>query len=195
MACSLKSVPRSTDVLLRAWKFIKCASDWWAKVSGSRLRSVLTGTFAVAVSGRASDGCSSSLSSDVELVVTILFFVKEARCSSSNLQHMKTHPPATTVIGGMRLVRASDYVLPAVIPRRPHRWADVWRDLYYDYLRSPEWWRKRNLVVAQSNGICQCGRPVDDVHHLTYDRVFEEDLDDLVGLCRQCHLRCHGIEF
>ena len=30
-----------------------------------------------------------------------------------------------------------------------------------------------------------------DVHHATYERLFDELLCDLVSLCRDCHNKCH----
>ena len=115
----------------------------------------------------------------------------------SNFLYMETKPKAVFILHGMRFIKASDYVVPTVKPRRPYNWSDLWRDLYHDYLRSWEWREKRRIVLARCNGICQCGAPVQDVHHLSYDHVFQEELVDfseLVGFCRRCHQRAHGID-
>lgn len=94
----------------------------------------------------------------------------------------------------IRFVKASNYELPAVKPRRPYTWQDAWNDLYHAYLRSPVWRAKRTAAVHACNGLCSCGKPVDDVHHLTYDHVFNEPLHDLLAVCRACHQRLHGID-
>lgn len=34
-------------------------------------------------------------------------------------------------------------------------------------------------------------RPATEVHHLTYERVFQEHPSDLLAVCRQCHAEIH----
>jgi 5-methylcytosine-specific restriction endonuclease McrA len=74
---------------------------------------------------------------------------------------------------------------------------------YKIYLQSPAWQQKRNAVIARSVagdtnanvhlGKCErCGyRPwrtgVLQVHHLTYEHIFAERLDELILLCPHCH--------
>lgn len=70
---------------------------------------------------------------------------------------------------------------------------------YTAYLSSEEWASKRRLVLARCRGLCEaCGAMVEEaeveVHHLTYERVGEELLDDLIGLCPGCHRRAHQRE-
>jgi hypothetical protein len=50
--------------------------------------------------------------------------------------------------------------------------------------------------LQRCNNICErCGKyPVEDIHHLTYARVYHEDLADLQGLCTDCHGFVHGYE-
>ena len=68
----------------------------------------------------------------------------------------------------------------------------VYQD-YRAYLDSPEWYDLRQSVIRR-DGHCQsCGGAIEDVHHLTYERLFNEHLEDLVGLCRPCHAAVHGI--
>lgn len=64
---------------------------------------------------------------------------------------------------------------------------------YQDYLSSPEWRERRQLVIDRCGGICEgCRkRMVDHVHHRTYIHYRNEFLFELVGLCRQCHERIH----
>ncbi len=65
---------------------------------------------------------------------------------------------------------------------------------YEEYLKSPEWKTKRKAVKERCKNICErCHRYlVDDVHHLTYVRKFNERLEDLQGLCAGCHEFMHG---
>ncbi|MCP3471370.1 HNH endonuclease [Bradyrhizobium sp. CCGUVB1N3] len=64
---------------------------------------------------------------------------------------------------------------------------------YADYLTSPEWRAKADAVLAREDGNCQrCGDPAREVHHRTYERLFNELLDDLEALCVRCHRLVHG---
>jgi hypothetical protein len=60
---------------------------------------------------------------------------------------------------------------------------------YQQYLASREWRVKRKEVIERQNGICQrCGsRPIENVHHITYENLGREDPDDLIGVCLPCH--------
>ena len=60
---------------------------------------------------------------------------------------------------------------------------------YHVYMASREWRLKRKEVIAEHHNICQrCGSgPIQNVHHLTYERLGNEETEDLVGLCRACH--------
>jgi 5-methylcytosine-specific restriction endonuclease McrA len=66
---------------------------------------------------------------------------------------------------------------------------------YREYLRSREWRDKRDRVMKREMWTCQrCGEPADHVHHLSYRRVYREDLDrDLQALCSPCHRFLHGL--
>ena len=60
---------------------------------------------------------------------------------------------------------------------------------YKQYLASREWRVKRKEVIEDRGGICErcASRPIQNVHHLTYERVGQEHSDDLMGVCRPCH--------
>jgi hypothetical protein len=61
---------------------------------------------------------------------------------------------------------------------------------YDQYLRSEEWQQKRSQRLKIDGYKCQrCGKPYDlQIHHLTYDRVYDEDVyNDLITLCDKCH--------
>lgn len=64
---------------------------------------------------------------------------------------------------------------------------------YGQYLRSAGWAMKRQKVFERCNGVCEgCSEaPATEVHHLTYEHVYEEFLFELVGLCKACHDRIH----
>lgn len=71
----------------------------------------------------------------------------------------------------------------------------VWtgQEDYYRYLESPEWKSLRLKVLKRDKGRCQdCRAKATEVHHLTYERVTKEALEDLVSLCCRCHRRRHG---
>lgn len=67
------------------------------------------------------------------------------------------------------------------------------KERYYKYLSSAKWRKLRERVLARDGYACtECCSPDSlQVHHLTYDRVFEEELDDLVTLCDTCHGKQH----
>lgn len=71
---------------------------------------------------------------------------------------------------------------------------------YAEYLRTPEWQRRRELHRESALLRCQlCNekkRPglTLHVHHRTYDRRASERFNDLIVLCEECHRRFHGIK-
>lgn len=59
---------------------------------------------------------------------------------------------------------------------------------YRDYIASPAWQQKRRSILAAANYRCQeCGAQATDVHHVTYERLGNEQPSDLRALCRPCH--------
>lgn len=60
---------------------------------------------------------------------------------------------------------------------------------YLEYLGSEEWMVKRGRRLAIGKGRCAvCG--VEEglqVHHLTYERIFREEMGDLLPLCERHH--------
>ena len=67
-------------------------------------------------------------------------------------------------------------------------------DSYKDYLDSDEWKKLRTRVRRRARGWCERCKvgPRADIHHLTYERLGNERLDDLVAVCRECHEYLHG---
>lgn len=64
---------------------------------------------------------------------------------------------------------------------------------YSQYLDSDDWQSLRTQVFVRDNFTCQAchENPATQVHHLTYERVFQEHLSDLVAVCRPCHKLQH----
>ena len=61
---------------------------------------------------------------------------------------------------------------------------------YEEYLRSEEWSNKRQqrLVLAGKRcEVCGTNKPPIHVHHLTYARIFNEEMTDLLPLCERHH--------
>lgn len=62
---------------------------------------------------------------------------------------------------------------------------------YKDYLKTQHWKSLRERVAKAYSYTCNnCGVNVSqgyEIHHLTYKRVGNEKMDDLVCLCRNCH--------
>ena len=62
-----------------------------------------------------------------------------------------------------------------------------------EYMKSNEWKQKRLLVLARDNHKCIiCGSDSNlEVHHTSYKTLYNEDLNDLVTLCRYHHQLQH----
>jgi len=82
-------------------------------------------------------------------------------------------------------------------PGRPPSYKNArarWNWWYKKYLNSEDWSKRRALVMARCNQVCEgCGvSPASQTHHLTYDHVGYEFLFELVGVCKECHARVHN---
>lgn len=67
------------------------------------------------------------------------------------------------------------------------------KDFYKLYLQTDLWKTTRRARIKLDNYRCaQCGSPINlNVHHITYDRLGCEDMEDLVTLCKKCHEHLH----
>lgn len=65
---------------------------------------------------------------------------------------------------------------------------------YHEYLQTPEWDAKRQLILARDKHRCRVCNSTEqlNVHHRTYERRGNEDLDDLTTLCQPCHEYFHN---
>lgn len=67
-----------------------------------------------------------------------------------------------------------------------------------NYLQSPEWYKIRNERMQLANFKCECCGSTESLqcHHITYERLTCEHIDDLVILCggsNGCHQRIHDL--
>lgn len=65
------------------------------------------------------------------------------------------------------------------------------RNLYYC---SREWAELREAVRERAGNRCERCKtgPMDNCHHLTYARLYNERLEDLQAICEPCHQFTHG---
>jgi len=68
---------------------------------------------------------------------------------------------------------------------------------YHAYLATPEWRGRADAVLARDDRRCQacypgCTGRATQVHHRTYDNIYNEPLFDLVAVCKPCHERLHN---
>lgn len=67
---------------------------------------------------------------------------------------------------------------------------------YDEYIKSPEWYAKRKLVLERDKFLCQrckVNKAV-HVHHITYANIGNEYLYELVSVCWHCHKLIHTTE-
>jgi len=92
-----------------------------------------------------------------------------------------------------RLKAAENAYWNDLYDRRKER-KGAWWDWYNSYLECDAWKELRQRVFARDGFMCRvsgCYRQAEQVHHLTYERVGYEILDDLVSVCSACHERAH----
>lgn len=64
---------------------------------------------------------------------------------------------------------------------------------YQEYINSPEWKatsRRRMRMDGFQCAICGTAKNL-AVHHITYERLGREEMDDLITLCKNCHSKVH----
>lgn len=64
---------------------------------------------------------------------------------------------------------------------------------YHAYLNTEQWHRlKRQRILFDRLQCAMCGTAKNlQVHHITYERLGREELDDLITLCKECHAKVH----
>jgi hypothetical protein len=72
---------------------------------------------------------------------------------------------------------------------------ELTRSEYQFYLHSDEWKEKRSEMRDICDGLCmRCGDEGNILHHMTYDNILCEPLDELEWVCERCHDRIHRTE-
>ena len=65
---------------------------------------------------------------------------------------------------------------------------------YDQYLQSDQWKMRRRGRLEYDGHKCQdCGGGASHVHHLTYEHVGHESIEEIVSLCHNCHSIRHGM--
>lgn len=65
---------------------------------------------------------------------------------------------------------------------------------YRAYLQGDHWQRLRARHLTEYGSKCHnCGAQPVELHHLTYERLGNESMSDLVALCDECHEGAHGV--
>lgn len=61
------------------------------------------------------------------------------------------------------------------------------------YMQSNKWHNIRSIVLSRDNYACKVCSSVDslEIHHMSYEHLGDEQLSDLVTLCRKCHFTLH----
>ena len=64
---------------------------------------------------------------------------------------------------------------------------------YAEYLNSSHWFNFKRAYYKKHKRICSyCGSKVNiHLHHLTYKRIGKETFEDVVPLCKECHIAEH----
>ena len=64
---------------------------------------------------------------------------------------------------------------------------------YYQYLRTKTWREKANERLKRDGYQCVLCRSAKNlsVHHITYENIGFEKMDDLISVCKGCHEKLH----
>jgi len=65
---------------------------------------------------------------------------------------------------------------------------EAWNE-YDNYLNSDKWKLKRKKVLERDNYLCQAclTSKAQEIHHLTYENIYDEPLYQLISVCKRCH--------
>lgn len=72
------------------------------------------------------------------------------------------------------------------------------KEVYHKYLKSKQWREKKEVLFKVRGRKCErykkgkCSKKI-EVHHKTYENIFNEKLEDLEVLCSNCHKKEHNI--
>lgn len=71
-------------------------------------------------------------------------------------------------------------------------------DKYYNYIQSKEWFQLKIDILEKRGCYCEKCRKKKypaglHLHHLTYERLFNEEPQDLMLVCAKCHKKEHDL--
>jgi len=66
---------------------------------------------------------------------------------------------------------------------------------FENYMKSDEWKNLKNQRLKKDGFCCVLCKSKEHLicHHLTYKRLFNEEINDLITLCKRCHNKIHKI--
>lgn len=96
---------------------------------------------------------------------------------------------------GRPLQRATPITKPKERPQTVTKKTIAWYS-YREYLESSQWKWIRDVVMRRDGfKCCFCGAPAVDAHHVEYPWPWHNDSpDNVIALCRACHIRAHEQE-
>lgn len=108
-----------------------------------------------------------------------------------SITHLDDYIEADTALRVRTQMRISEKYEAARLRQRIE-----WRKRYTAYLSSPEWAKKRKHILYRDRYTCQaqfskCTLDADQVHHLTYANLCNENDEDLISVCFSCHSAIH----
>jgi len=70
------------------------------------------------------------------------------------------------------------------------------KEEYILYLKSESWKERRKILLEQADHKCfKCGEMANQLHHLNYNNLGSEILDDdVIAVCSNCHKEIHGVK-
>lgn len=89
----------------------------------------------------------------------------------------------------LRQIRIKEYN-----EKREQRKNEFFRE-YSEYLNSNKWRLKREKVLERDKYLCQAclTRKATQVHHISYEFIYNEPLFDLISVCTECHDKIHNL--
>lgn len=146
---------------------------------------------------------------DIDLTYKEICGLRQAAMSCYNVDYGDIYKSLDEYNGSYRIIEILEKSLPyvdfehgeliqrwmrALILKRDGKYYK--KEAYPFYLRTNHWKEKRKTALNHADWKCQLCKSEKDlqVHHNTYDRLYEEKLSDLVVLCKQCHEKFHGKE-
>lgn len=87
------------------------------------------------------------------------------------------------------------YICTTCFIKNEQRLKNQWRgEWYQEYLKTDHWKVKKTKALERAHYRCEnCGSNEHlQVHHRTYERIGEEEPDDLCVLCEDCHHGYHA---